>query len=101
MMVFRPASLPVVGLIVPFVLLFVALYSTWRLFGHLRAHYLGREEETVAHKHLSTAICIGLVLVVVLQSLGQLSVRDVITLLAIVSLGYVYLGRSRFTVIKR
>jgi hypothetical protein len=92
----KPDRLPVVVLILPFVLVYVAFYSTWRLFGLVRARYFVKDGEWKPHRHLGMAICGSMVLLLVLQSLGQLSLRDVITLLAIVLLGYLYLTRSRF-----
>lgn len=100
MALFRPSSMPVVGLIIPFVLLYAALYSTWGLFGLLRARYLLRQAERKPHRQLGAALCASGVLLVVLQSLGQLTAKDVVTVLAIVALGYLYLTRSRFTVPK-
>jgi hypothetical protein len=92
----KPDRLPVVVLILPFVLVYVAFYSTWRLFGLVRARYFVKDGEWKPHRQLGMAICGSMVLLLVLQSLGQLSLRDVITLLAIVLLGYLYLTRSRF-----
>lgn len=97
MVLFRPQSLPVVGLIIPFVLLFGALYASWNLFGALRARYVGASGRLPSRKHLGVAVCMCVVLLVVLQSLGQLTLRDVFTLAAIVTLGYMYLARSRFS----
>lgn len=101
MMLFRPDHLPVVGLIVPFVLLFGGFYTSWMLAGMLRSRYFVREHEYRPHKHLGKAISATIVLLLVLQSLGQLTVRDVITVVATVTLGYLYLARSTFNLIKR
>lgn len=96
MTLFRPESLPVVVLIVPFVLIYLAFYNLWRLFGMLRHRYLAKDGEWKPHRKLGMAICGSAVLCLVLQSLGQLTLRDVVTVAAILFLGYVYLGRSRF-----
>ena len=101
MTLFRPGNLPVVTLIVPFVLVYVAFYNLWRLFGLVRLRYFVKDGEWKPHRHLGMAVCGSLVLLLVLQSLGQLTLRDVVTLVAIVALGYVYVARSRFVLPKR
>jgi hypothetical protein len=88
-----PNELPVVALIVPFVLLFAAAYSSWSLIQQTRIRYLARGK---AHKRLGLVVSVCAVLLLVLQSLGQLTLRDVITVAAIVFLGYVYMGRANF-----
>lgn len=97
---FRPQNLPVVVLIVPFMLLFAALYTAWDLAVALRIRFLLHAESGNMHRQLGFAICMSAVLLLILQSLGQLSTRDVVTLVAIVSLGYVYLVRNKFGVQK-
>jgi phosphoglycerol transferase MdoB-like AlkP superfamily enzyme len=95
MMISRPDSLPVVGLIVPFVLLFAVLYSTWRLLGLLKARYTSEGGELRGRPRLGVAISLSTVLLLVLQSLGQLTVKDVATVGAIATIGYLYLTRNR------
>lgn len=107
MMLFQPDKLPVVALIVPFVMVYVAFYAFWRLFGLLRAGYFAHFAQNGAnsawkpHKKLGMALSGSLVLLLVLQSLGQLTARDVATVVAIIALGYLYLTRSRFTLAKQ
>jgi len=100
MTLFRPDTVPVAALIVPFVLIYVAFYSLWRLFGMLRQRFLPKDGEWKPHRRLGMVLSGSAVLLVVLQSLGQLTLRDVITVLAILSLGYLYLGRSHFVLPK-
>lgn len=88
----NPGGLPVVLLIVPFLLLFAALYLSWRLIRCIRVTYFAYDG--TSHRHLGTVVCATIVLLLVLQSLGQLSLRDVITVGAIIGLGYVYVGRT-------
>ncbi len=95
MTLFRPNSLPVVLLIVPFVLVYAALYSLWRLIGSLRSRYF-LFVTTRRYNHLGMAVSGSLVLLLILQSLGQLTLRDIVTVVAIIALGYLYLARSRF-----
>ena len=99
MTLFRPDNLPVVVLIVPFVLAYLAFYNSWELFGIARAHYFA-EGERRPHKRLGMVISGSLVLLVVLQSLGQLTLRDVVTVVGILVLGYMYLTRSRYVLAK-
>jgi len=88
-----PNKLPVVFLIIPFVLIFAATYTLWNLIQQARIRYLVRGRP---HRRLGVVVCTCIVLLLVLQSLGQLTLRDVITLAAIVFLGYVYVGRVGF-----
>ncbi len=101
MMLFQPDKLPVVGLIVPFVLLFWSFYNLWILFGMAHARYFPTDKTRKPRNHLGMALCASGVLLLVLQSLGQLTVRDVVTVVASVVLGYLYLTRSSFMVQNR
>jgi hypothetical protein len=95
-MFFNPARLPVVVLIVPFVLLFIAIYSTWGMAGLLKRRFYDKDSEPQApRRRLRLALCLSAVLLIILQSLGQLTVRDIVTLLAIVALGYFFVARNR------
>lgn len=92
-----PDKLPVVLLIVPFVLLFVGCYGLWGVLQEIRVRYFAG---TRSSRRLGVVICLSLVLLLVLQSLGQLALRDVITVIAIVFLGYLYVGRLTLGVAK-
>lgn len=96
----RPDNLPVVILIVPFVLLFAALYASWNLLSAVRDRFYYKTGTFVPRRRLGIAISLSLVLLLVLQSLGQLTMKDVVTLAAIVILGYMYLARNRIGSIK-
>lgn len=105
MTLFRPDSLPVVVLIVPFVLIYAALYYLWGLVSVAAARLLAgvqgaRGAPDRPRSRLGMAVSASLVLLVVLQSLGQLTLRDVLTLAGIIALGYLYVARSRFMVPK-
>jgi hypothetical protein len=97
----RPDKLPVVLLIVPFVLLFAALYSSWNLLFALKDRFYSKTGVVAPRKRLGIAICTCAVLLLVLQSLGQLTFKDVVTLSAIVVLGYMYIARARIDAAKR
>ena len=101
MMLFGPDKVPVVALILPFVGVYIALYNLWKLASMVRARYLVANGEWEPRRKLGMALCVSVVLLLVLQSLGQLTVRDIGTVVAIVVLGYLYLTRSRFTVSKQ
>jgi len=87
----QPGGLPVVTLIVPFVLLFAALYVLWSFLLQLKIRYSARGRP---HPRLGIAVCVSIVLLLVLQSVGQLTVRDVVIVAALVGLGYLYMGRT-------
>ena len=86
-----PEKLPVALLIVPYVLLFAALYGAWMALVRFTTPYGARARP---RRRLGAVVCLSIVLLLALQSLGQLSLRDVITVVAIAAVGYVYLVRS-------
>lgn len=91
----QPSKLPVVGLIVPFALLYMSLYHTWRLMSGLRLRYILADPERAPGRRVAIVVCLSVVLLIVLESLGQLTVRDVSTIGAIFALGYLYIARNR------
>ena len=93
LVLFNPAKLPVIVFILPFILLFTALYSLSRLVQLFMARFASI---AISRRRLGIGVCGTAVLLVVLQSLGQLTLRDVVTLAAIVVVGYLYLGRISF-----
>jgi hypothetical protein len=94
MMLTQPQKLPVLLLVVPFVLLFAGLLNIWALLVPLTLRITGRRGYQ-GSKRLRYTVCGSLVLLAVMQSLGQLTLRDVGTIIAIAVIGYVYIGRSR------
>jgi hypothetical protein len=97
MTVFDPNKLPVLLLIVPFILLFAALYSTWNTIAAIRGEYArGSGAQPRPRKRLGCILSASAVLLLILESLGQLTIRDVVTIGAILILGYIYVLRSRF-----
>jgi hypothetical protein len=94
MMFLQPSKLPVVVLIVPFLLLFAVFYTTWNLLHAVWWRFFAQQPQKRPSRRLGLAVCVSAVLLMVLQSLGQLSLRDVVTVVAIVTLGYIYLARS-------
>jgi hypothetical protein len=94
MMISNPQHLPVILLIVPFILLFIALIMLWGLVVPLLRRLLGRRGYE-GSRRLRITVCGSLVLLLIMQSLGQLTIRDFGTIVAIAVIGYLYIGRSR------
>lgn len=90
----QPGKLPVVLLVVPFLLLFMALYSSWKVGLALCIWYKTGVSQP-GQRRLGAVISGGVVILLILQSLGQLTIRDVVTLVAIGTIGYLYIMRSR------
>lgn len=94
MMLLRPTTLPIILFIVPFALLFAALYSTWRLILQGWSTYTGKTVPKGVRRFGLTLVW-ALLLLLVLQSLGQLTLRDSLTVGAIAIIGYLYVLRNR------
>lgn len=94
MSVTEPQKLPVLVLLVPFLLMFGVFLQTWIL---VRMVYLrfNKDKAPLLHKRLGASVSAVVVLLIILQSLGQLTLRDVITVVAIGALGYLYVLRGR------
>jgi len=89
----NPASMPVGFMVLPFGLLLAALLLTWtvlwkRLFKGLRP-YPAR-----LTKSIGQLACIILVVCLAMQSIGQLSIRDFIVVVALSMVGLFYVSRS-------
>jgi len=87
----NPTKLSSLALIVPFFLLFLILWCASFLL--LRASNLGRNRSLRLGIVLS-GLPIGLLL---LQSIGQLTIRDVITILVFFGVAYFYIDRIMTT----
>lgn len=99
-----PFRLPSVFLIIPFALLFCCLYFTILVVVHF---FRSGEDETVVglklrRPRLLAAVVAGFpVLLLVLQSIVQLTVWDAIITLVIFLLVYTYVSRSNVTLFGR
>lgn len=82
-----PAHLPSVMLFVPFLLLFMALW----LGGSALLNMLGMRRSMATRLGLFLAALPTLMLV--LQSIGQLTFRDVVTISALFGIAYFYMSR--------
>lgn len=93
----NPQKLPSVVLILPFVALFVMIYLT---VIELLKLLSSREDEKVAGEVIvrprRTAILLAAVptLLLVLQSIGQLGAKDILTVSIILIIGYFYIVKS-------
>lgn len=95
MVCLRPDTLGVIVLIIPFILLFFALFSLWKLLAMIWVRYTGKEYGVPKGRRLGVTVCSCVVLFLVLQSLGQLTVRDILTVVALAGIGYLYTLRVR------
>lgn len=82
-----PETIPSFMLIVPFILIYVALVAVLTLA--LMYKFSGRHA-------LRRALVIAImpVFILVLQSIGQLTIRDVLTVTILLAVGYFYVSRS-------
>lgn len=91
----HPDRMPIIGLIIPFLLLIIVFYNVWLCIGLLRIRYFGATATSI-HKRLGLLFSIGAVFLIGFQSLGQLSSRDVLTVTIILILVYAYFMRGGF-----
>ena len=88
----RPASLPIWGLIIPFVMLYFALSYTLRVIVEYSTHASQRLRKI--ERWLPIIVSLSVVMVLALQSIGQLSLRDVFAVVLLVLIGYFYVNRN-------
>lgn len=91
----QPSSLPIIILVVPFVLLYFAVYNTWlaTVLLWMWAGGNNNRQESVRRKQLAAMVSSYVVLLVIMGSLGQLKGRDMLTLGLIFGIAYFYLVR--------
>jgi len=90
----KPQNLPVVVLMVPFILLGLAMYMTWLLVASL---FLPVKERQSARSILGGMVAGTFVICLGLQSIGELTARDVVPVALFVALVYFYIVRSTKT----
>lgn len=83
-----PSQLPITGLILPFIFLSSAIYFTLCL---ILQKYTKLTEKKL--KRFAVLGSVAIILTIALQSLGQLTVRDVIVACVIIALAYFYITR--------
>ncbi|MCA9327253.1 hypothetical protein KDA14_01870 [Candidatus Saccharibacteria bacterium] len=87
----RPEKLPVGVLVVPLILFGLALYMTLRLAFEVlqrKDSNRGRQRLFAIIMTLAVTVCVGL------QSIGELSPRDFITVLLLSGISYFYVARN-------
>ena len=83
----NPTKVPSLVLVVPFVLLFVFLFALTTLFLGHNAFPRGRQLRV-------SVLCASIPLVLlILQSIGQLTIKDVLTITALFVVSYFYVSR--------
>ena len=91
LLVTDPHDVPSFLLIVPFILLFIIFFT---LFSFL----LGRRGLARSKRITFSLLCTSVpILLLILQSIGQLTVRDVLTVGAVFLLSYFYISRAAAT----
>lgn len=92
MSVTRPANLPIWGLIIPFVVLYFALSYTLRTVIEYSTQVSPHVRKL--EKWLPAIASLSVVMILALQSIGQLSLRDVFAVVLLVLVGYFYVNRN-------
>lgn len=87
----NPTHLPIFILIIPFGLLYLAIVASWKLI-HAIVSDAEQKTTTVSGGALFASIVIGLI---ALASIGQLTLRDVLTITLLSVLGYFYISRNK------
>ena len=91
----NPNRLPVFLLVVPFALLFLFLYNVSLLLASFGLRLRGKTGEVASGiKRFSKMLSGFVVILAILGSVGQLTLRDVTTLVLIMAIGYFYMARS-------
>lgn len=89
----NPAKVPSQLLIVGYGLLAVSLYVLSQLIGKALTAYGGLRREAV--RRITRLVAVLLILLLGMQSVGQLAPRDVAALVPLVVVGYIYLAYTR------
>lgn len=90
----EPDKLPIVLLIIPFILVFVAFYHSILLLQLLWYWAGGRSAGSIG-RMLAAVISSFLVVLAILGSLGQLDFKDVVTFGLVFGVAYFYVVRRR------
>lgn len=91
----RPSQLPVLFLIVPYALLWGALFYTITMVLERVMVPPGSRTRSARIRHIAVIIATGGLCFVALQSIGQLTPRDVIVVSLLIIIGYFYFNRNR------
>ena len=95
LLLLSPKHTPIYLVIVPFFLLYIALYRLWLVAGCLWRRLTGLNEQAGRPmRQLGKLVSLFICFLAVLSSLGQLVARDVVTLFLLFAVGYFYVVRS-------
>lgn len=92
MLVVNPMNVPVLVLIAPFVLLAVAFYTTVRWV--LQRTNLVSQTSQARQRVISLVVAVTAISGLGLQSIGQLSPRDLFVLVTLALIAYFYIDRN-------
>ena len=92
----RPANMPVYILFIPFVVLGLGVFSLWQLLAMVYARAGGKKDGELSRKQRAAGIAISLLAVVIigLQSIGEMTLRDLITVSLLALGAYFYFVRN-------
>lgn len=90
---FSPSGIPTVFYIVPFMFMFVGVFSFVMLLGVFLSRLQIVSISRSLLKRLSTLVSLYVIFLVLLKSIGQLTTRDVVIGLILITLLYVYFDR--------
>ena len=93
MLITQPSDMPVYVFILPFVLFFCFIYNLLSL-GIMRNALNKSESDKNFRKKVVFVVSLGLTVFLSLQSIGQLTVRDIVMVLLIGMIGYFYIVRN-------
>ena len=88
----NPQGLPPAVLVAGFIIIAAALYSSIRLL--VKGLGLPGRLTTVQRNGLELGVTVVAIILLALQSIGQLSLRDTVTLVVLYLLGYFYVSRT-------
>ncbi len=93
--VVNPNHLPVVILVLPFILMYLALYELWLLLVVIWQQFSAKPRAEADIRQSGKFLSLFISFIAILGSLGQLVARDVITITLLFVIGYFYLVRGR------
>ena len=92
----RPANMPVYILFIPFLLLGFGVFTIWQLLVVIYTHHGNKREGTLSRRERAAGIAISILAVIIvgLQSIGEMTPRDVITVSLLALGAYFYFVRN-------
>ena len=92
----RPANMPVYVLFAPFIVLGFGVYALWRLLIVIYTRAGSRGQTALSRKQRAAGIALSLLSVVIigLQSIGEMAPRDIVTVTLLAIGAYFYFVRN-------